>query len=260
VLVSVVATSAVSSDPSGDNVERVEETQVCFQGIGGSDLEALGMLAAVRSKTMSSTEVGRERTECLVQHKCTLSCPPRARKQVLSGPWSLDWLQEQNLGEAGVIYSAKERPKKGISIGGVLLKEGNPGPSKMRVGGSLRHLLFSLKRVARLPSEDRKEVVRILKKNARRRRNRGKDNQSGGVVPQTSSEGVTASSSVNNDWKNWVALQGNDRVVEDDVMNIGKTIGVTFAGDKTNMFSVLSKSGNGIYTQQGERHSSRPGC
>jgi hypothetical protein len=57
-----------------------------------------------------------------------------------------------------------------------------------------------------------------------------------------------------------VALQGNDRVVEDDVMNIGKTIGVTFAGDKTNMFSVLSKSGNGIYTQQGERHSSRPGC
>jgi hypothetical protein len=128
VLVSVVATSAVSSDPSGDNVERVEETQVCFQGIGGSDLEALGMPAAVHSKTMSSTEVGRERTECLVQHKCTLSCPPRARKQVLSGPWSLDWLQEQNL------YSAKERPKKGISIRGVVLKEGHPGPSKMRVG------------------------------------------------------------------------------------------------------------------------------
>jgi hypothetical protein len=76
----------------------------------------------------------------------------------------LDWLQEQNLGEAGVIYSAKERPKKGISIGGVQLKEGHPCPSKMRVGGSLRHSLFSLKIVARLPSEDRKEVMRILKK------------------------------------------------------------------------------------------------
>ncbi|KAK2455218.1 hypothetical protein QL285_002693 [Trifolium repens] len=260
VLVPVVATSAVSSDPSGFKGDRVAETQACFQGRRGSNLEALGMPAAARSKTTSSLEVGRGRNECQNQRKRTLSCPPRARKPVVPGPWSLDWLQEQNLGEAGVIFSAKERPLNGISAGGVQHKVEQPGPSKTIVGGALRHLLFSLKRVARLPSEDRKEVMRILKKNARRRRNRGKDNQSCGVVLQTSSEGVTTSSSVNNDWKNWVALQGNYRVVEDDVMNIGNIIGVSFAGDMTNIFSVLSKSGNGKHTQQGERHSSRPGC
>jgi hypothetical protein len=53
----------------------------------------------------------------------------------------------------------------------------------------------------------------------------------------------TQASSVGNDWKNWVVLQGNDDVVADDVTEVGKSIGVTFKGDKANMFSVLSKSG-----------------
>jgi hypothetical protein len=40
-------------------------------------------------------------------------------------------------------------------------------------------------------------------------------------------------------------MQGQDHVVEDDVMEMGKFVGATFKGDNTNMFSVLSKPGIG---------------
>ncbi|MCI63339.1 hypothetical protein A2U01_0084596, partial [Trifolium medium] len=36
----------------------------------------------------------------------------------------------------------------------------------------LRHSIYSLKKVARLPSKDRSEVLKILKKNTLRRRER----------------------------------------------------------------------------------------
>jgi hypothetical protein len=39
-------------------------------------------------------------------------------------------------------------------------------------------------------------------------------------------------------------MQGHDHAVEDDVMEVGNFVGTTFKGDKSNMFSVLSKSGS----------------
>jgi hypothetical protein len=54
------------------------------------------------------------------------------------------------------------------------------------------------------------------------------------------------SRTVNNDWRNWVAVDDNDQMVADDVRGIGQTIGVTFRGDKENMFNVLSRAGKGI--------------
>jgi len=48
--------------------------------------------------------------------------------------------------------------------------------------------------------------------------------------------------SVNNDWKNWVKLQGKEKEVEEDIRDIGKAIGVTFKGDLNNKFSVLSRT------------------
>ncbi|MCI50811.1 hypothetical protein A2U01_0072055, partial [Trifolium medium] len=38
--------------------------------------------------------------------KRTKSCPPDAIRSVLSGPWSLEWLQDLNQGDAGVLFSA----------------------------------------------------------------------------------------------------------------------------------------------------------
>ncbi|MCI22261.1 sulfate transporter, partial [Trifolium medium] len=120
--------------------------------------------------------------------------------------------------------------------------------------GIMRHSLYNLKKVARLPSKDRSEVLKVLKKKVRHRRGGSGDHRSCSVIPQTSS-GVSASSvSVNNDWKHWVVLQGNEQVAVDDVWGVGKSIGVKFKGDNVNMFSVLARAGKVKKTASGQAH------
>jgi hypothetical protein len=46
-------------------------------------------------------------------------------------------------------------------------------------------------------------------------------------------------------------MQGQDNVVEDDVVEMGNFVGATLKGDKTNMFSVLAKSGTGQRDSKG---------
>ena len=50
-------------------------------------------------------------------------------------------------------------------------------------------------------------------------------------------------SSVNNDWKHWLALHGDEKTVNKDVCDITHTVGLKFQGDKNNMFDVLSGTG-----------------
>ncbi|GAU20542.1 hypothetical protein TSUD_131000 [Trifolium subterraneum] len=109
----------------------------------------------------------------------------------------------------------------------------------------LRHPLHSLKRIARLPSEDRDEVLKVLKKNVLRRQGRAGVSHSRSVSRHSTTDDSSSSDSVNNDWKNWVAMQGNAQMVEDDVNGIGKSIGVTFKGDNDNRFIVLSRANLG---------------
>jgi hypothetical protein len=175
------------------------------------------------------------------QRKRTASCPP-ARRPGRSGPWSLDWLQDNTSRDAGVVPSTKKSLKKGCGAGGGLHKTAAQGPLMKQDGGFLRNSLFSLKRIARLPINDRREVMQLMQKKARRRKQRGVARRTTGS--RASGEGVTSSSSVNNDWKHWVAMQGNDCAVEEDVLEVGKAIGATFKGDKANMFSVLSRAGS----------------
>ncbi|MCH96753.1 cytochrome P450, partial [Trifolium medium] len=79
------------------------------------------------------------------------------------------------------------------------------------------------------------------------RRRRGGDgvNRSCDMSRQAFSEESTSSGSINNDWKHWVVMQGNDQMVVDDVWGIRKVIGVKFKGDNVNMFRVLSRAGKG---------------
>jgi hypothetical protein len=162
--------------------------------------------------------------------KRTSSCPPASRSG-LSGPWSLEWLND------------KRRPKPGSGAGEEHSRETVKGVSKTKVGGLLRHSLFSLKRIARLPADDRRKVMQILQKNARRRRPRRVARRSRASGSRASAEDGTSSSSINNDWQHWVAMQGHDHAVEDDVREVGNFIGATFQGENANMFSVLSKAG-----------------
>ncbi|GAU18974.1 hypothetical protein TSUD_178910 [Trifolium subterraneum] len=73
--------------------------------------------------------------------------------------------------------------------------------------GGFRHVLSSLKKVARLPSKDSGEVLKILKKTERRRKDCFGTNQ---------------------------LREGNDKVAEDDILEVGNTIEVTFKGDNEN--------------------------
>ncbi|PNX75570.1 putative sulfate transporter, partial [Trifolium pratense] len=82
------------------------------------------------------------------QNKRTNSCPPKARRSVISGPWSLEWLKDQNHGEAGVIFSACKKSRKGDLHGKRIDRIGQQDPQRRKAGGLLRHPLHNLKKVA----------------------------------------------------------------------------------------------------------------
>ncbi|PNX89689.1 hypothetical protein L195_g045811, partial [Trifolium pratense] len=163
-------------------------------------------------------------------------------KLVFSGPWSLDWLHDHNHGDAGFFFSARKKTKAGKSQGDGNHRDERKSLKKRQGGGMLRHSLHTLKKVARMPSKDRKEVLKVLKKNVCKRQGGSRADRSCEVVHQVSSEKNQSSASVNNDWENWVVMQDNNYMVVDDVWDIGKAIGVKFKGNSSNMFNVLSRA------------------
>ncbi|MCI29560.1 sulfate transporter, partial [Trifolium medium] len=74
-------------------------------------------------------------------------------------------------------------------------------------------------------SKDRGEVLKILKKSVRRSRGGDGVNRSCSVSRQATSEESASSGSINNDWKNWVDVHGDEQMAVDDVWGIGKAIG-----------------------------------
>jgi hypothetical protein len=54
-----------------------------------------------------------------------------------------------------------------------------------------------------------------------------------------------------------VAVHGHEHVVVDDVLGIRQTIGVTFRGDKENMFNVLSRASKGKKENSGQQKGKR---
>ncbi|MCI09432.1 endonuclease/exonuclease/phosphatase family protein, partial [Trifolium medium] len=107
-----------------------------------------------------------------------------------------------------VIFSVTKRSKKGERTGVRQRKGEQLDTRRRKAGGLLRHSLYSLKKVARLPSKDRSEVLNVLKKNMRRRRGGNEVNRS---------------------------CTGNEQVAVDDVWGIGKAIGVKFKSDNVNI-------------------------
>jgi hypothetical protein len=135
--------------------------------------------------------------------------------------------------------------KKGNPNGGRQRRAGYPDTISRKAGGVLRHPVYSLKKIARLPSKDRGEALKALGKCVRKRRGGDQAIRSSPASCQATPEVFSTSSTDNNDWKNWVAVHGNEQMVVDDIWGIGQTIGVTFRGAKENMFNVLSRAGKG---------------
>ena len=100
-----------------------------------------------------------------------------------------------------------------------------------------------------LPSTDRADVMKVLQgskelkvlnqKILKRRRQMERVTRSLEGVHQSSKSQETSSASVNNDWTNWVALNGSDASKATDIQAIGKTIEISFKGSTQNKFSVL---------------------
>ncbi|GAU25531.1 hypothetical protein TSUD_280160 [Trifolium subterraneum] len=71
---------------------------------------------------------------------------------------------------------------------------------------------------------------------------------SGDLSHRASSDESSSSISVNNDWKHWVVMQGDERAAEDDVQGFGER----FKGDSENKFSVFSRTGKGKRVSSGQ--------
>lgn len=95
--------------------------------------------------------------------KRTTFYPPGVERSVISGSWSIDWMNDHNLAEAGVIICSKKKMKEKVEQG-----DGNGNVSgnfmnNKKAGALLRHNVPSLKKVARLPSKDRRGGFKIIK-------------------------------------------------------------------------------------------------
>jgi hypothetical protein len=111
---------------------------------------------------------------------------------------------------------------------------------RKKVGGVLRHTM-NLKKVARLPSKDRREVLKILRKEVQKRSGRRRSDKSAEMVQQGRSQSDSSMMSVNKDWEHWVVLHGDEKVVAEDVQAVEKAIGLQLESGTGNVFSVLSR-------------------
>jgi hypothetical protein len=104
-----------STDSSNASIARVAETEVTSQGIVSPVITG-SEKSVVAPKFPDISPKALQVGSPPVQHKRTLSCPP-ASHSGLSGPWSLEWIRDHNLGDAGVVFSAKKRSKSGSGAG-----------------------------------------------------------------------------------------------------------------------------------------------
>lgn len=102
-------------------------------------------------------------------------------------------------------------------------------------------MLLDLKRVAKLSTRDRLDLIRSLK-SGRKNRDPGKVKLSRETVEGVSLSAGSSFSSVNkNEWTNWMIFHGNPKQVEEDISAVGKVTRAKYDGECSNKFSVLSK-------------------
>jgi hypothetical protein len=113
--------------------------------------------------------------------------------------------------------------------------------------------LKNLQKVARLPGQDRREVLKILQKEVKKR-GRRKPKTSVEVVHEGKSDFDSSQSSVNKDWEHWVVMHGDEEAVREDVRGLGEAIGIHISGDGGNMLAVAvggAASGEGLRVADG---------
>ena len=165
------ATLQNSSEPVGTSLEFGDEDKTSSVG---EKLQEDGALKLV-NQAEEVGDVDGDLGEDITLHSegkeqaSAVSGPPFAGKQMVSGPWSTEWLKDHH-GGADIIFSTK---RKFIKVGKRKVKncqEGGEGTKRQKIGGELRHTIHTLKKVARMSSKDRDAVLRTLKKRASKKK------------------------------------------------------------------------------------------
>ncbi|GAU22998.1 hypothetical protein TSUD_98270 [Trifolium subterraneum] len=167
------------------------------------------------------------------------------RKHHLSGSWSFERLQDPCHFEADIIFSPltkKKLKRRNKTTGGHSQGSGTELKRK-KAGGVLSHTMHNLRRAARLPGKDRREVLKILKREVRKRSGKTSTKNSVEVSQQGMSDSGSSMDYVNKDLEHWVVMHGNQQVVAEDVRGFGAAIGIKSTGEGENMFSVLVRGG-----------------
>lgn len=171
------------------------------------------------------------------------SCPPKTSQSTHLGPRSLEWCKLNSVQAKRSVTSGRKNSQQPIIV------------KNNKEGGTIKLSVRNLKRVARMPVKDRGEILKILKIQAKRRKGRHLfqpaklKSTTNSLTSTTSSNNSSNNSSTSNksttsnDWANWVILKGKAKTVDDDVVGIGRAIGVNYSGDSINSSKVLSKEG-----------------
>jgi len=90
------------------------------------------------------------------------------------GPWSIDWLPQQKpISEEGVVFSSTSDVRKSKQVEHVHDKSISPSgnvTSKKKKVGVVHNSVGFMKKIARMPAKDRNQILKILKKQKRKRK------------------------------------------------------------------------------------------
>ena len=108
--------------------------------------------------------------------------------------------------------------------------------SKKKKVGVVHNSVGFMKKIVRMPAKDRKQILKILKKQKRKRKVYVVNASSKATADSTTVSTKNSFSYVENDWVNWVHLHGEPKLVAEDV-------GVKYHCDTSNTFNLLSREG-----------------
>jgi len=240
VVLEPIATVRVNSSPSAaSKLQGVDPSLLSpIFASKNAPMEAQSQEGSHPPNKDASAEVGTKVSNLFTVNrrvvKRTSSCPPMRARPQASCPWSLEWANRHKRSESEVNV-------KPSLIGSA--KPTSKGPSrvlKKKGSGHLRHCAQNLKRIARFSDKDRRVVLRALRRTMEQRRTVSKASK---VKVMSNGSTSVSQSSVNNDWKHWLVLHGDEKAVNQDVCDIAHTVGLKFQGDNNNMFDVLSGMG-----------------
>jgi hypothetical protein len=108
-----------------------------------------------------------------------------------------------------VVSSSRNFFKKGVRSNQRCIKVDDNVQKWKKVNGMLRHPIHSLKKVERLHIQDRKAVMKILKKKGCKFQGSAKLKKAVKLIFQELSDKTSSSGSANTDWKHWVVVHGS---------------------------------------------------